>query len=241
MGLRHRIILALVAAIVCFAGCEGTKTEAPQKPAPMVILKPRPKLLTPEQRAELGFPPEIIAQVEKEAGAPAEPFFEDVMLRSANLKGDVMITTGRLSGFSVHVGNAEELIAGLAETLRSQGFLIFRSEQNVGSVPDVVTVVRGGNSYDIVAVQQTEAPHYHIDTAAIIRWLKTQQKRGTFVITGAGADWLEARFIRQPKNMPAFARAVAGFAPDVLREMQGSEERLAAWMAETNGFRLVWE
>jgi len=238
---RHRIILMFVAAVLCSGGCERTTSETPKQPAPLVILKPRPKLMTPEQRAELDFPPEVIAQVEQAASAAAEPFFEEVMLRSSNLKGDVMITAGRLSGFSVHVRNADQVIADLAGPLRSQGFLIFRSEQNGGSVPDVVTVVRRRNSYDILKVQQTEAPHYHIDTAAIIRWLKAQQKGGSFVITGAGADWLEARFVRPPKNMPAFARAVAGFAPDVLREGHGSEERLAEWMAETNGFRLTWD
>jgi hypothetical protein len=207
----------------------------------MVILKPRPKLLAPEQRAELGFPPEIIAQVEQAAGASAEPFFEDVMLRSSNLKGDVMITAGRLSGFSVHVRNADEMISDLAGPLRSQGFLIFRSAQNVGSVPDIVTVVRGRSSYDILKIQQTEAPHYHLDTKAIIAWLKEQQKQSTFVITGAGADWIEASFVRPPKNMEAFARKVVSFAPDVLREGPHTVEKLADWMLETNGFRLLWD
>jgi hypothetical protein len=244
MADRHRILillLLLVAAALCAAGCERPAPETPKQTAPAVILKPRPKLLTPEQRAQLDFPPEVIAHVEKAAAAAAEPFFEEVMLRSSNLKGDVMIAAGRLSGFSVHVRNADQMIADLAGPLRAQGFLLFRSEQNVGAVPDIVTVVRGRNSYDILKIQKTEAPHYQIDTAAIIRWLKAQQKRASFVITGAGADWLEGRFIRQPKNMPAFASAVAGFAPDVLREGHRSEEHLAEWMAETNGFRLVWE
>ena len=241
MADRGLIVPVLVTAVICICGCEGTKTETPKQPAAAVILKPKPKLLSPEQRTELGFPPEIISQVEQAAGAPAEPFYEDVLIRSANLKGDVMITAGRLSGFSAHVRNADQVIADLAGPLRSRGFLIFRSEQNLGSVPDVLTVVRGRNSYDIVNIQKTEGPHYHISTSAIISWLKTQQKRGTFVITGAGADWLEARFIRPPKNMRAFAQAVAGFAPDVLREAHGTEERLADWMAETNGVRLVWD
>jgi hypothetical protein len=241
MAVRYRILLLLFAAITCCWGCEGTKPEPEHKPEPVVILKPRPKLLTAEQKAELGFPPEIIAQVEQAAGAPAEPFLEDVMLRSSNLKGDVMITSGRLSGFSVHARNADQIISDLWRGLRSQGFLIFRSEQNVGSVPDVVTVVRGGNTYDILKVQRTEAPHYHLDTKAIIAWLKEQQKQGPFVITGAGADWVEASFVRPPKNMGAFARRVVSFAPDVLREGPHTVDKLADRMAETNGFHLLWD
>jgi hypothetical protein len=105
----------------------------------------------------------------------------------------------------------------------------------------VVTVVRGGNTYDILKVQRTEAPHYHLDTKAIIAWLKEQQKQGPFVITGAGADWVEASFVRPPKNMGAFARRVVSFAPDVLREGPHTVDKLADRMAETNGFHLLWD
>jgi hypothetical protein len=105
----------------------------------------------------------------------------------------------------------------------------------------VVTVVRGGTIYDILKVQRTEAPHYHLDTKEIITWLKEQQKHGPFVITGAGSDWLEASFVRPPKNMEAFARKVVSFAPDVLREGPRTVEKLAESMAETNGFRLLWD
>jgi hypothetical protein len=41
--------------------------------------------------------------------------------------------------------------------------------------------------------------------------------------------------------MPAFARDVAAFAPDVLREEHRTVSRLADWMEETNGFRLMWD
>jgi hypothetical protein len=207
----------------------------------MVILKPKPKVLTAEQRLDLGFPEELIREVETAAESVAEPFFELVMMKSANLKGDVMITTGKLSGFSVRTIEADGLIRALSPSLRSRGYLIFRSGQNFGSVPDIVTVVRGTSSYDILRIQQTESAHYHLDTKMIITWLRKQQSQGPFVITGAGADWVEAQFVRPPRNMKAFARNVAAFAPDVLREEHGTVDRLAAWMEETNGFRLAWD
>jgi hypothetical protein len=207
----------------------------------MVILKPKPKLLTAEQRAQLGFPDDIISQVEAAAGSAAEPFFEQIMIKSSNLKGDVMITQGRLSGFSVRSGNADNIIADLSSLLRSRGFLLFRSGQNFGSVPDIVTVVKGSNSYDILKIQQTESDHYHLDTKAIITWLRQHQRLGSFVVTGAGADWVEARFIRPPRDMKAFAGKVAAFAPDVLREGPFTVDTLAKWMEDTNGFRLAWD
>lgn len=212
-----------------------------KKAAPTVILKPKPRVMTAEQRAELGFPPDIIAQVETAGNAQAEPFFDEVMIRSSNLKGDVMIATARLSGFSIRSTKTDQIIQDLSPSFRAKGFLIFRSQQNFGNVPDVVTVVRGNNSYDILLIQRTEAPRHNLDTKKIIKWLKEQQKVASFVITGAGSDWLQARFIKPPKNMKAFARKVAAFSPDVLAENKGDLMRLVDTMERTNGFSLWWD
>jgi len=233
------IVLILLAAVSC---SKGEKPSVPgKKAAPTVILKPKPKVMTAVQRRELGFPLDLIAQVEAAVGTEAEPFFDEVMIRSSNLKGDVMIATARLSGFSVRSAKADQIIMDFSPTFRKKGFLIFKSQQNFGNVPDVVTVIRGNNSYDILLLQRTEAPRHNLDTNKIIKWLKDQQKLASFVITGAGSDWLEARFIKPPKNMKAFARKVAAFSPDVLADNKGTIERLVNTMERTNGFSLWWD
>jgi hypothetical protein len=238
---KHLIIIALVLLTAASCVKEEKTSVTDKKAAPMVILKPKPKVMTAEQRMELGFPPDVIAQVETAGSAQAEPFFDEVMIRSSNLKGDVMIATARLSGFSVRSAKAGQIIMDLSPSFRKRGFLIFRSQQNFGNVPDVITVVRGNNSYDILLIQRTEAPRYNLDTKKIIKWLKEQQKLASFVITGAGSDWLEARFIKPPKNMKAFAGNVAAFSPDVLAENKGTVERLVDTMERTNGFSLWWD
>ncbi len=105
----------------------------------------------------------------------------------------------------------------------------------------MVTVVKGNNSYDILKIQRTEAPGYKLDTKAIIAWLKKMQQDGSFAVTGAGPDWLEARFIRQPRNMVVFANKVIAFAPDVRANGPRTAEKLAEKMKRTNGFTLEWE
>lgn len=242
MAGKHLVIIIVLVLITAVSCSKEEKTSVTgQKATPMVILRPKPRVMTAEQRTELGFPPVIIAQVEAAGSAQAEPFFDEVMIRSSNLKGDVMIATARLSGFSVRSTKADQIIMDLSSSFRKQGFLIFKSQQNFGNVPDVVTVVRGNNSYDILLIQRTEAPRHHLDTKMIIKWLKEQQKLASFVITGAGSDWLEARFIKPPKNMKAFARKVATFSPDVLAENKGALERLMDTMERTNGFSLWWD
>jgi hypothetical protein len=158
------------------------------------------------------------------------------------MKGERGFEKERLAGFSVHTTKGDELIDRLRSGLRAQGYLIFKSHRGIyKNLPDIVTVVRGNNSYDILKIQRTEAPNYRLDGKQIIAWLKARQKDASFVITGAGPDWLEARFTKPPKNVQAFARKVVMFAPDVLEHGPQNVEKLSERMKRTNGFFLVWD
>jgi hypothetical protein len=237
---RYRVLGFIFISLI--AACSAEKpVEPPKKTEPAKIVKPRREVLTPEQRRELGFPPDLIAKVELDAGSEAEPFFVTVIVRSENLKGEKGFEKEKLAGFSVRTKKADDLIRSFRAGLRNRGYLVFRSRKNYGDLPDVVTVIKGNNSYDILTIQRTEAPNYRLDTKAIISWLKKRQQEGTFVVTGAGPDWLEARFIKPPKNMTAFARKVAGFAPDVMLHGARTVDKLAAKMKRMNGFDLAWD
>ncbi len=234
----------LVLGLVIFsliAACRAERpVEPPRKTAPVVIFKPKREVLTPEQRAELGFPSDLIAKLEQAAGSEAEPFFVTVVVHAENLKGEKDFEQEKLAGFSVRSKEAEDFMTAFRAELRARGYLIFRSHKSYGELPDTVTVIKGNNSYDILNIQGTEAPNYQLNTKAIIKWLKTQQQLGTFVVTGAGPDWLEARFVKPPGNMKAFARNVAAFAPDVLAHGR-TVEKLAQKMETTNSFDLEWD
>jgi hypothetical protein len=198
-------------------------------------------VLSEEQRQELGFPSRLVKEVELAADAKAEPFFVTVMLKTENLKGEKGFESRKLAGFSVRTKKADDLIESFLAKLRAQGYLVFKSKKSYGTLPEIVTIVKGNNSYDILKIQGTEGASYHLDTKTIIVWLRERQKEGTFVITGAGPDWIEARFIKPPKNMRAFAKKVVAIAPDVLARNARTVEKLAERMKRTNGFTLVWD
>ena len=198
-------------------------------------------MLSPEQRTELQFQAGLIENIENAAGAKAEPFFSTVVMQSENLKGETGFESKKLAGFSVRTTKADDLIDLFRASLRGKGYLVFKSYKGYGTLPDFVTVVRGNNSYDILKIQGTEGVHYYLDTKAIITWLKARQKNGSFIITGAGPDWVEARFIKSPKDIRAFAKKVADFAPDVLVSDTRTVEKLAGWMEQKNGFYLSWD
>jgi hypothetical protein len=232
------LLLILVSSVLA---CKAEKPVEHKKPGPIIIVKPKPRLLTKEQRSELGFPSELIAQIELAAGSEAEPFYVVEVGHSENLRGDKGTEQDRLTGFSVRTQKSDDLIASFRAQLRAKGYLIFKSHRGYGSLPDFVTIARGNNSYDILRMQGTEALNYQLGTRDIIAWLRDQQKLGTFVVMGAGPDWLEARFVKPPKDMMQFAKKVIAFAPDVLDRGPRTAEELADKMERMNGFSLVWD
>ncbi len=241
MAMSIRYLLPGLALIFLFSGCKAEKPVAQKKPAPAVVVRQKHPVLRAEQRKELGFPAGLIAKVELAAGAEAEPFFMTVFMRSENLKGDKGFESEKLAGFSVHTKRSDDVINALRASLRAQGYLIFKTHRGYGQLPDVLTVIKGNNSYDILKIQSTEGQNYHLDTRAIIAWLKEQQKLGSFVVIGAGPDWIEARFIKPPQNMFLFAKKVNGFAPDVMVHGPKTVDKLAERMKRMNGFYLVWD
>ena len=227
MAIPIRYLLPSLAVILIFCGCKAEKPVAQKKPAPAVIIRPKHLLLSAEQRKELGFPAGLISKVELAAGAEAEPFFMTVFMHSENLKGDMGFESEKLAGFSVHTQRSDDVITTFRASLRAQGYLIFKTHRGYGRLPDVLTVIKGNNSYDILKIMYTEGQNYHLDTRAIIAWLKEQQKLGSFVVIGAGSDWIEARFIKPPLNMLTFAKKVNAFAPDLMSHGPKTVDKLA--------------
>ncbi len=240
MVIRYGVFLAVL-SLLAF-GCKDEKPPEPKEKAqPPVVFNQKLPVLTNEQRAELGFPTDILSAVELATGAEAEPFFETVVVKGENLKGETSVERQQLAGFSVRTKMSIETVDALSGKLRARGFLIFRSRRNYGNVPDRVTVVKGNSSYDILKRQKTESISFHFDTKAIIAWLKERQTEGSFVIVGAGPDWVEARFVRQPRDMLAFAKKIYAFAPDTVSAEAGTLDKLAKKMTRTNRFFLVWD
>lgn len=234
---------SLVFLLIVFPACRADEKRVEQKkPGPTaIILKQRRPVLSADQRTELGFPADLIADIELAAGGEAEPFFATEVVHSENLKGEAEFEQKKLAGFSVRTKNTDELIASRRAGLRARGYLIFKSHRGYGSLPDIVTVIKGRSSYDILKMQGTEAPEYQIGTKEIVAWLKERQNDAAFVITGAGGDWLEARFIKPPQNIRLFAKKAAAFAPDVLGRGPLGLNKLAGSMEQMNGFYLVWD
>ncbi|MFA5074088.1 MAG: DUF4253 domain-containing protein [Nitrospirota bacterium] len=221
--------------------CTPEKQSEQKTPSPLVIVKSKNPILSPEQKKELRFSSDIIELVERDADAKAEPFFATVVMKTENLKGEKGFESRKLAGFSVRTTKTEELVKSLRSTLRSRGYLIFKSHRGYGTVPDTVTVIQGRTSYDIVKMQGTEAIGFDLSTQTIIAWLKERQKESSFVITGAGPDWIEAQFIKLPHDLTIFAKKIIEFSPDVLTRDIKTLDNLIEHIEKKKGFFLSWD
>ena len=125
--------------------------------------------------------------------------------------------------------------------LRKDGLMMFVSEQNYGDKPDELAILKTNDQYDIIRVMATDGINYDIDNAMVVKKLKEWEKTCSFEITGAGQDWMEAVFTKQPADMAVFAKQVYTFCPDVVDQGTGTQEGLAEEMKGKNTLYLWWD
>lgn len=130
----------------------------------------------------------------------------------------------------------------LKTSLRKQGYLLFKSEENFGTTPDKFAVLKTKDQFDIVKFRATSGPNYSINNDSIMLKLHQWYAQQPFEITGADEDWVEVRLsgINYAKAM-SFANEVYAFCPDLTEQGTESVENLAAEMLETKRLFLWWD
>jgi hypothetical protein len=126
--------------------------------------------------------------------------------------------------------------------LGGRGYLFFLSALGVSQPPATVAAIRGTDQYDILRFVGTQDVNGGRTTDEIIRVLREWESRYPFRITGAGPDWVEARFRKNPEDMLAFAQEVIRLAPDSYAQGDYEDEgSFAAAMRRARSFYLWWD
>lgn len=148
------------------------------------------------------------------------------------------------------VGITVEVTAGKADAVARKlqatappGWMAFVSAQSFGIAgqPDEVSVLKADGYADVLRVMGTNGWNYDIGPEQVIARLKLWDQRFGIVLRGAGFDWLEASFQREPPDLGAFAREVYEFCPDVVEQGTETTEALAAEMRRTQTVYLWWD
>lgn len=130
----------------------------------------------------------------------------------------------------------------IRQKLRSAGYLLFKSVENYGNLPDQFALVKSTDQFDIVKLKCTSAPNYDISNDSLLIRLHDWHTRYSMEILGAGTDWIEARIEKiPPADLDSFAREIHSFCPDIAEEGVGNVEDLVQELKATKTLYLWWD
>ena len=111
-----------------------------------------------------------------------------------------------------------------------RGAYVFRYDNGFGlnNGPDVVVMLPTTDKYVVLRAAGTDGVNYDIDNDAIVSWLQDMEKTHPFVLTGAGMDFLEGRFVEPPNDTQVLAEKMYKFCPDIVDQGVGDIAALAS-------------
>ncbi|MGE3595966.1 MAG: DUF4253 domain-containing protein [Dehalococcoidia bacterium] len=104
-----------------------------------------------------------------------------------------------------------------------------------------IVVAEGHDQFDILRVAATDAVNYDMDTEAVIRELEAWDREIGIDIWLAETDRVQMDIKTLPGDVPAFARRVYRFCPDIVDQADGSVEALAREIARDQVVGLWWD
>jgi hypothetical protein len=207
------------------------------------MAKKQPVTLTPENQAladTIGFAPEVLAALEIYKEHP-------LTLRQVTVErvgADHYLHPTPAAGFCFDTNRyrAESLLKTLREKFEKKGYQFFLTACGVPDPPATVAAIKGTDHYEILRFMGTEDVNGDQSTDAIIATLREWEAQHPFRVQGAGRDWVECRFRKNPADMLAFAQQVIALAPDSYGQGDfEDEEDFAAALRRARSFHLWWD
>lgn len=128
------------------------------------------------------------------------------------------------------------------ETLKKKGYLLFKSEENYGNIPDKYAVLKTKDQFDILKFRATSGPNYDITTDSILIKLKAWYALYPFEITGADVDWVEIKLKNiADHEVAVLAKEVYEFCPDIVDQGTETVDNLAIDILQTKTMFLWWD
>lgn len=149
---------------------------------------------------------------------------------------------GEDAGVEFEYNPKPEKYERIRKKLQSAGYLLFKSEENYGNLPDQYALIKSKDQFDIIKLKCTAAPNYDISNDSLLIRLHDWHKRYSLEIRGAGSDWFEARIGHIPSaELDTFAKEIHAFCPDIAEEGVGNVEDLVQELKDTKTLYLWWD
>ncbi len=117
------------------------------------------------------------------------------------------------------------IVQKLRKELLGKGYLIFVSEENVEG-ENAIGVLKTSDQFEILRIMGTNGANYDLTTNDIIAKVQGWDNDYGFEILGAGMDFIEGRLGKTPDEIPAFAKEIYAFCPDIVDQGVGTVEKL---------------
>jgi len=223
------IIYSLVALFI-LSSCEKRKEGA---------------ILTKEETAlteKVHFNPAVLLKLREYTDAPLKQFVTSTYEYDPARKQDMFVKNyNHAVVFALPKDKSSRLSKEMQPWLTKKGYVVFTSYDSFGKDNDSIAILKTRDQFDILRTVGTASPDYDLYNKAIIATLYKWSLKYPFIITGAGQDWVQAEFIKQPADMEAFAKEVYAFCPDIVDQGSGDIEALAKEMKDNNMLYLWWD
>jgi hypothetical protein len=149
---------------------------------------------------------QAVASVEAWLGAPRYP-----LVGGWGDGGQRIATAGY--AFDVASDRIYDALDALFEPVRAAGHYLFIREHraSVAGDPDVLAILPTGDPDEVLLLMATDAGDR--STEDIIRWLARLRREASFVLTGAGFDFIEGRLSPPFADAAHLAERLAAFCP----------------------------
>lgn len=137
--------------------------------------------------------------------------------------------------------SAYSLVIKLRDKFRERGYYIYISESNFGHSPDVVTILKTNDKFDVLRFEGTSGINYDITLEDIIDKLSIWDKKYGLKLVGSGIDFLEADYNHVPNDIDAYSKELYAFCPDIVDQGVGSLDALQADIKITKKLYLWWD
>jgi hypothetical protein len=133
-----------------------------------------------------------------------------------------------------------EKLRALRAQLAGTGYAAYLHDDRFGQGPDKIAIIKGGDE-DYLAIVRTDGINYDLDHPRVMARYRQWKKQYGLKLRGAGHDWLEAEFVKPPRDWKQFAEEVYAFCPDVVDQGTGTAEALATEMQKSGTVYLWWD